>query len=175
MKRDASLVLNLLHVMFWLLFIGFCIQAGGLLISFCVSEFSNPAGAQNLYQGLNLAALKSHSEAHYAGVVSLMVYFLVVKAYMAYLVILIFRRLDLTAPFSLEVAALITRISYVALGAGIVGVGAARYTKWLMKSGAVETLTWPGGEFLLLAGIIVLIAKVFQKGADIQAENALTV
>ncbi|OON67936.1 DUF2975 domain-containing protein [Hymenobacter sp. CRA2] len=175
MKTDSTHVLKILHVVFWVLFIGFCIQIGSVLISFLVSKFSNPAGAQNLSMGLNLLSLKSYSEAHYAGVVSLIVYFLVVKAYMAYLVIQIFRRLDFAVPFSAEVAALITQISHVALGAGVVGLGAARYSKWLMKSGAVEALTWPGGEFLLLAGIIFLIARVFQKGADIQAENALTV
>ncbi|WP_227609957.1 DUF2975 domain-containing protein [Hymenobacter translucens] len=164
-----------MHILFWILFIGFCIQAGSLVISFLVSEFVNPDAAQNLYMGMNLAALKKYSEAHYISIVSFYVYFVAVKACMAYLVIQIFRKIDMEAPFSAEVAVLITKISHLALGAGVVGLLATRYSKWLMKSDAVETLTWPGGEFLLLAGIIFIIAQVFQRGTDIQAENDLTV
>ncbi|WP_460676346.1 DUF2975 domain-containing protein [Hymenobacter coalescens] len=175
MKTNSTLVLKVLHTVFWVLFIGFCIQAGSVLISFLVSEFGNPAGAQNLFMGLNLSALKNYSEEHYAAIVSLTVYFLAVKAYMAYLVIQIFRKIDFTAPFNVEIATLISRISHIALGAGVVGLLANRYTKWLLKSAVVEPMSWPGGEFLLLAGIIFLIAQVFQRGTDLQAENDLTV
>ncbi|QJX46026.1 DUF2975 domain-containing protein [Hymenobacter taeanensis] len=175
MKTNSTFVLKVMRIMSWVLFVGFCIQIGSVLISVLVSEFLNPGGAQILAMGMDLSALKNYSEAHYAGVVSLTVYFLAIKACMAYLVIQLFRKTDFEAPFSIGVAALITRISFVALSAGVVGLVANRYTKWLVKSGVVETLTWPGGEFLLLAGIVFLIAQIFQRGADLQAENALTV
>ncbi|AYA38560.1 DUF2975 domain-containing protein [Hymenobacter oligotrophus] len=175
MKTKSTLVLTIMHVVFWVLLIGLCVQTGSILISFFVSEFINPVGAQNLYMGLNLAALKNYAEVHYVGVVSFMVYFLAVKAYMAYLVIQIFRKIDFAAPFSSEIAALITKISHNALAAGVVAIVANNYTKWLLKSVSIDIPTWSGDEFLFLAGIIFIIAQVFQKGTDIQAENALTV
>lgn len=175
MKTNATLVLQVMHVVFWVLFIGLCVQTGTVLISFLISEFIYPAVTGRLMLGEELIALKRSSGVHYVGVVSLSVYFLAVKAYLAYLVILIFQRIDFAAPFSPEVATLITRISHVALGAGIVALAAGGYSKWLQKSGIDGITAWSGGEFLFLAGIIFIIAQVFQRGTDLQAENDLTV
>lgn len=175
MKTNATFVLKTMHVVFWVLFIGLCIETGTVLISFLVSEFINPGVTERLYLGRDLLALKRSSGLHYVGIVSFSVYFLAVKAYLAYLVILIFQKLDFAAPFSSEIAALITRISHVALGAGVVALAANGYAKWAYDSGEVGIPRWSGGEFLFLAGIIFIIAQVFQRGTDIQSENALTV
>ncbi|UYZ59026.1 DUF2975 domain-containing protein [Hymenobacter latericus] len=175
METNPTLVLKIMHGVFWVLFIGLCIETGAVLVSFFVSEFISPAAARDLYQGLDLSALRSVSEVHYGAVVSLEVYFLATKAYLAYLVIRIFQKIDFAAPFSLPVAALITKISRVALSAGIVALATSNYTKWLAKRVVAEVPTWSYGEFLFLAGIIFVIAQVFQKGTDLQAENALTV
>lgn len=175
MKTNATLVLKVMHVVFWVLFIGLCIQTGTVLVSFLVSEFIGPEGTQRLYLGKHLLDLKSSSGPHYVGVISFVVYFLAVKAYLAYLVILIFQKIDFAAPFSPEVAALITKISHTALGAGLVALAAGGYARWLSKSGVEGIPAWSGEEFLFLAGIIFIIAQVFQRGTDIQSENALTV
>ncbi|GAA4376603.1 DUF2975 domain-containing protein [Hymenobacter koreensis] len=175
MKPQSTFVLNLMHGVFWVVFIGLCIQTGAILISFFVSLFINPSGAQDLYMGLDLSELSSFSVEHYAGVVSFTVYLLAMKAYMAYLVIQIFRKIDFATPFSPAVALLITKISQAALQAGVVALIAGSYCKWLTKSGVAVPVGWSGGEFLFLAGIIFIIAQVFKRGTDIQSEHELTV
>ncbi|MBT2557423.1 DUF2975 domain-containing protein [Hymenobacter sp. ISL-91] len=175
MKLKSTFVLQLMHGVFWVVFIGFCIQAGTLLIAFFVSLFIKPTGAHDLYMGLDLSELKSFSARHYAGVVSFTAYFLALKAYMAYLVLQIFRKMDFATPFSLAVASLITKISQVALQAGVLALIANAYCKWLTKTGVAVPVAWSGGELLFLAGIIFIIAQVFQRGVDIQAEHELTV
>jgi hypothetical protein len=77
------------------------------------------------------------------------------------------------------VSLLISRISYVALGVGILTLTANGYSEWLINGGvALPTLQQylgGGAEFLFFAGIIFFIAQVFKKGIEIQSENELTV
>ncbi|RTQ49221.1 DUF2975 domain-containing protein [Hymenobacter gummosus] len=175
MKPQATFVLNALHVIFWIVFIGLCIKVGAVLVSFFVSLFVSAEAAHNMYMGLDMAELQQFSQHHYVAVVSFMVYFLGVQAYLAYQVIRILQRLDLAAPFSGEIAALITRISREVLTAGVVMLVAGSHGEWLLHRGVGGVPVWSGGEFLFLAAIIFLVAQIYQRGADLQAENDLTV
>ncbi len=70
---------------------------------------------------------------------------------------------------------LISQISQLALGAGILEIITAGYSKWLIKKGVSISESGGGAEFLFLAGVIFIIAEVFKKGVAIQTENDLTV
>lgn len=164
-----------MNVVFWIVFIGLCIQTGAILISFIVSLFVNPEGAKNLYLGLNLSHLYSFDKRHYVSVVSLIIALTALKAYIAYLVVKIFLRFNFAKPFNATASSLISQISHVALGTGVVAFLATGYTKWLMKKGVAVPISWESSEFLFLAGIIFIIAQVFRKGIEIQSENELTV
>jgi len=83
--------------------------------------------------------------------------------------------LNLSHPFTLDIAKLISRISHVALGCGVVSIIANEYCQRLVKKGFDIPLNWGGKEFLFLAGIIFIISIVFQKGIALQTENDLTV
>lgn len=175
MKSQATSILKSLHAIFWVIFIGLCVKVGAVLISFFVSLFVSAEAAHNMYMGLDMAELQEFSQQHYVAAVSFLVYFLAVQAYLAYLVIQILKRLDLSAPFSKEIAALITRIGREVLTAGIIMLVAGSHGKWLLHRGVAGVPGWSGGEYLFLAAIIFLVAQVYQRGADLQAENDLTV
>ncbi len=179
MKTETNGILKIMHVLTWIIFIGACVKTGAILYSFFVSLFINPVGAENLYMGLNLSSLYAYNIEYYVNVMSLIIFLSGLKAYVIYLVIKIFLKINFVQPFSADVSLLISRISHVALGIGILTLIANSYCKWLMK----RTVTLPslqdylgsGSEFLLLAGIIFIIAQVFKRGIEIQSENELTV
>ncbi|WP_205503082.1 DUF2975 domain-containing protein [Rufibacter psychrotolerans] len=179
MKTKAQLIFTTVNVLFWIVFLGLCIKTGALLISFFVSLFINPQGAQNLHLGLDLFSLLAFDRWHYVSMVSLVIALSAVKAHMAYLVIRLFLQLNPRQPFNIHAAALISQISELALGAGILAILANAYAKWLLKKGIdLQSLSQyldNGGEILFLAGIIFVIAQIFKKGVELQSENELTV
>lgn len=170
--------LMLITVVIWSIFIGLCIQAGALLFTFVYSLF-NPVVSQNLYEGLNLSALREQNIWYYGGVLSILLFIAGQKAYLFFLMIRIFLKINLIQPFSREVSKLISSISYVALeiGAGI--IIASGIFKWMQVRGyeldRVPQMMGGGFEFLLMAALLVAIGIVFKRGVEIQDENELTV
>lgn len=174
MSTNTTQLLSLMKVIFWIVFIGLLIQAGALLTTYTMSLF-NPEVSKDLYLGLNLSVLQESSTYQYTNHVSFLVAFLLIKAYIAFLVIKIFLIMDLKSPFSEPVSTLITKISYVALTAGLLAVIAQGHTKWLAKTGMDLSQNWGSSEFLFLAGIIFIIAQIFKKGIELKTENELTI
>ncbi|WP_192820611.1 DUF2975 domain-containing protein [Rufibacter sp. LB8] len=175
METNSKTILTLVHVLFWIIFIGLCIKTGALIFSSFVSLFVNPAGAKDLYEQLDLSELLAFNKSYYISMMSLVIVMGAVKAYLAYLVIKIFKVFSYEKPFNYHVAQLIMTISHVALGAGILGIISNSYGRWLMKKGLSLPLEWESSEFLFLAAIIFVIAQVFKKGTELQTESELTV
>lgn len=174
MNLTTSHLLSIMKFIFWIVFIGLLIQAGALLTTYTMSLF-NPEVSKDLYMGLNLSALQEWSTFQYTNYVSFLVAFLLIEAYIAFLVIKIFSKIDVNSPFSEEVSELISKISYVALTAGLLAFIAQGHTKWLAKSVIDLNQNWGSAQFLFLAGIIFIIAQVFKKGIELQNENELTI
>lgn len=179
MKSRTKQVLKIMHILSWIIFFGLCIKTGAILYSFFVSLFINRAGAKDLHLGLNLSDLYRFDKWHYVAVVLLMVFLSALKTYIFYLVIKIFLKINFVHPFSKEVSSLISGISYVSLGIGVLTLAANGYCDWLTSKGVSfpDLQAYLGGaaEFLLLGGIIFIIAQVIKRGIEIQSENELTV
>ncbi|SFU18946.1 Protein of unknown function [Algoriphagus locisalis] len=175
MTTTNSTVLKVMNVLFWIAFIGLCIKTGALLTSFIVSLFVNPEGANDLYLGLSLVDLYSYSKSHYIFTASLFIVLTGLKAYIAYYVIKIFMKFNLSRPFNSKLTDLFLKISHIALGTGVLAIIAMNYTKWILKKGVTVPIEWGGSEILLFAGVIYLLALVFKKGSELQTENELTV
>ena len=129
--------------------------------------------------GLDLSALYRFNTAHYVAIISYIIALSALKAYLFYLVIKIFLKINFVHPFSTDVSYLISKIGQVALGIGILTLVALGYVAWLTERGVVfpdmQQYLGGAGEFLLLGGIIFIIAQVFKRGIEIQSENELTV
>ncbi|MFT3911662.1 MAG: DUF2975 domain-containing protein [Ferruginibacter sp.] len=179
MKSKTKTILAIMHVLFWIIFIGCCIKTGSILYSFFVSLFINPVAAKNLYMELNLSDLKAYSITHYSIMLSLVIVLWAMKAYMFYQVIKIFLEINLVHPFSKSVATLISKISYIALIIGVLSLALTSYSATLTNEGvSLNMLTQHingGAWFMFFAGIIYIISLVFKRGIEIQSENELTV
>ena len=178
MSKKNDFILKVLNVVSWIVFIGLCIEAGALLFNFFLTLF-NPIAANNIYKGLNLSALYEVNFARYIGVMSFVVVLSLMKAYLFFLVVKIFMKLNLVKPFNVEIAKLIEKISFEAFAIAIVSVIAHQYTKRLIQSGyelgGVGQYWDDTAAFLMMAAIIFVISQIFKKGIELQNENDLTV
>jgi Protein of unknown function (DUF2975) len=174
-KKRTKLIITTMNVLFWIIFIGLCIKTGAIGYSFFVSLVINSAGAQNLYENLNLSELYNFNIWHYTVIVASLILLTGLKAYIAYLVIKISIKFRIDQPFSTAVAAYITKISDVALATGVLALISTAYSKYLIEEGIAISLNWAAGELLFLAGVIFIIAQVFNRGITIQSESELTV
>ena len=179
MKSKTKPILQVLHILSWIIFVGLCVRTGAFLVSFFVSLFVNTAGAKDLYAGLNLSSLFNYDRVQYCVVVLLIIFVSALKAYVFYVVIKIFLKINFVHPFSDTVSNFISRIGYVALFIGILSIIGSSYCDWLGKKGVEFPDLYPfigaGVEHVLFAGVIVFISQVFKRGIEIQTENELTV
>lgn len=178
MKANTKFVLNTLHVVSWIIFIGLCIQTGAIIFSYCISMW-NPTAAHHLYKELDFSNLYDFDIIYYSAIMLLIAFLSGLKAYIFYFIINIFLKINIVHPFSKEIASLIDKISYTALLCGVIGIMADSYTEWLTKNGVELSVMqkYLGGtsEFLFLAAVVFLIAQIFKKGIELQSENELTI
>lgn len=179
MKTKTKQALATMNVFSWIVFIGCCMQTGALLFTFFMSLFTNPLAAKNLYLGLNLSDLYASSTTYYVLMVSALILQYTLRAYLTYLVIRIFLKINFVHPFSPEIAAIIAKISYIAFGTGILIVLIKEYSKWLMEKGILlnnlQEYLEGAAEFILMAAILYVVAQVFNRGIELQTENELTI
>lgn len=179
MKTKTDIILTAMKVIFWVVFIGLCIKTGALLISFIVSLVINPEAASNLYLGFDLSELQNANQWYYINIASFIISISVLKTYLAFLVLKIFSKIDFEKPFTETTSNVLSKISHIALGTGIVAIIANEYGGRLIKRGLSLTnfqdYLGNSSEFLLLAGIIFIISLIFKKGIELQTENELTV
>lgn len=170
--------LMLITVVIWSIFIGLCLNAGAILFTFVYSLF-NPIVSQNLFDGLNLSALRGQNTWYYSGVLSIVLFIAGQKAYLFYLMIRVFLKIDLVHPFSRVVSKLISEISFVAFQIGVAILLASGIFKWMLTRGydldRVPQMVSGGFEFLLMAALLIAIGIVFKRGVEIQEENELTI
>ena len=174
MKTNTSTIYTVLKIVFWIILIGHLIQTGSIIINYFISVF-NPNVSNNTFLGDSSSNLNELGLRHYTSYLSFQIAILLSKAYMAYLAIKIFDKINLANPFSETVANLIVNISHTALGAGVIAIIAQGHTQWLAKQGFDVMKEWNGGQFLFLAGIIFIIAQIFKRGIELQQENELTI
>ncbi|MBS1532009.1 MAG: DUF2975 domain-containing protein [Bacteroidetes bacterium] len=174
MRTKTERVLRLMYLLSWLIFVGLSIETGGIITSFIVSLY-HPEAAKNMYIKLNLFDLQQYDAAYYNATVAFIITISALKAFIAYLMIKIFSKINLTQPFSIEVAEWIQKISEVALGAGLLSIVANGYVDWLADKKISVPYHWAAEEFLLLGGVVFIVAQVFKKGIEMQSENELTI
>lgn len=178
MTKKTDFLLKALHVLSWIIFIGLCIESGALIFNFTYSIYQ-PIAAHNIYKGMDLSSLQENNFAHFIGLMSFIVVLSTLKAYLFYLVIKIFMKLNFVKPFSEDIVKLIEKISSEVFSIAIVGLVAEQYSKRLLQSGYEISHTqeyWKdSGAFMFMAAIIFVIAQVFKKGIELQNENDFTI
>jgi hypothetical protein len=178
MSKTNNFVFIGLKIVAWIIFIGLCIEAGGLIVNFFFSLY-NPEFVQNLYQKLDLSEMYERSKWAFFSMYSFILIILVLKAILFYVVIRLVTNINLSKPFSNFVSRQISQISYYTLSIGLLSYLARQTAKYLEHRGYfIDTLNqfWADSQaFILMAAIIYIIAAIFSKGVEIQNENDLTV
>jgi hypothetical protein len=178
MSKRNDFIFKGVHIVAWIIFVGLCIEAGGLIVNFIFSLYK-PELVQNLYQKLDLSELYNRSKFSYFGMYGFILVISVLKAYLFYIVIRLLSKLNLSKPFNSYVAGQITKISYFTFSIGILSNIARQAAQNLLHHGYdIDKLNqfWPDSQaFILMAAVIYVIATIFSRGVEIQNENDLTV
>jgi Protein of unknown function (DUF2975) len=173
-------ILEMLNFIAWTLFILLCIQAGVFLFNTFFTLFINPVDSKYFDIGkIDFSSLYAYSTWSFLSITLMMALKAIVEAYMFYLIILIFKTLNIAKPFSSEVGRFILKIARVALFICVISWLGTQYSEWLLKQGVKLPLMYKyfGGAdvFLMMGVMLFVIAQVFKRGIEIQAENDLTV
>lgn len=178
MKKTTNTLLWIVDVISTLIFYTMCATSAYLLIIFFYHLFDYER-AKDWMIGKDLSQLFSLSKAHFIILFCLTLAISVMKALAFYFTIKIFSTLNLVKPFSPEIAVLISRISYMILAVGVLGLIAFQYSEILETKGLElsEFQTWwdDNYAYLLMGSIIFVIAQVFKKGLELQSESDLTI
>ena len=111
MSTRNNFIFQALHVISWVIFIGLCIEAGGLLVNFFFSIY-NPDFVSRLYNDLDLREMFVRSKWAFYGMYTFIILVSFLKAFLFYIVVRLMLRMNLANPFSSYVSQQITSISY---------------------------------------------------------------
>ncbi|HRK54069.1 MAG TPA: DUF2975 domain-containing protein [Cyclobacteriaceae bacterium] len=178
MSKTNNFIFTGLKIVAWIIFVGLCIEAGGLIVNFIFSLY-NPEFVQNLYQKLDLSELYERSKWAFFSMYSFVLIISILKAVLFYVVIILVTKIDLQKPFNSFVSGQISKISYYTLAIGLLSFLARQSAKNLQhRDYSIDILNqfWADSQaFILMAAVIYVIATIFSKGVEIQNENDLTV
>ncbi len=178
MSKTNDLIFKGLRIVAWIIFVGLCIETGGLIVNFFFSLY-NPEFVQNLYTKLDLSDMYNRSKWAFFSMYSFILFISILKAYLFYVVIILVTKIDLSKPFNSFVSKQISRISYITFSIGLLSYIAQQSAKYLQKRGySIDTLDqfWADSQaFILMAAVIYVIAIIFSKGVEYQEELEETV
>ncbi|MBK6481915.1 MAG: DUF2975 domain-containing protein [Chitinophagales bacterium] len=178
MSKSNNFVFKFLKIVAWVIFVGLCIEAGGLIVNFVFSLYK-PEFVQNLYQKLDLSEMYERSKWAFFSMYSFILVIAILKAVLFYVVVILVSKIDLSKPFNSFVSRQISQISYYTFSIGILSYIARQSAKNLQHHGyVIDNLDqfWADSQaFILMAAVIYVIATIFSEGVEMQKENDLTV
>jgi hypothetical protein len=176
--KTKNFVFKGLKIVSWIIFIGLCIDAGGLIVNFIISLFK-PEFVQNLYQKLDLHEMYESSKLAFFGMYGFILTIAILKAVLFYIVIVLVTKINISEPFNNFVSRLIYKISYYTLSIGLLSFIAKKLAKDLQHNGfVIDNLSqfWADSQaFILMSAVIYVIATIFSKGVEYQEELEETV
>lgn len=182
MKTKNDYLLTALNILSWIIFVGLCIEAGGIISNAVYAYFFNPSAANLFWGKFNFSNLYQFDSSQFIVLITLMSIVAVLKALLFYLIIKVFyeKKLNLYQPFNNDLQRLISNMSYSCLGIGSFSYWGVNFTNWLNTKNIIvpkiEQLGFGGADVWLFMFIILfVIAKIFKKGMELQLENDLTI
>lgn len=175
-------ILNVLQVLSWIIFIGLCIEAGGVIFNALYVLFYNPAGVYHYADGSTLAALLHYDQSQYVVQVTLMTIVSILRALLFYLIVKVLyeKKLDMVKPFNKAISRFISNMAYVCLGIALFSSWGAGCVKQLVAKGvlmpSIETLNLGGADVWLFMSItLFVIVQIFKRGIELQQDHDLTI
>lgn len=178
MSETNNFIFKGLKIVAWIIFVGLCIETGGLIVNFIFSMYK-PEFVQNLYQKLDLSEMYERSKWAFFSMYSFILFISLLKAYLFYIVIKLVTKIDLSKPFNNFVSRQISQISYYTFSIGLLSYIASQSAKNLQHHDYnIDMLNqfWADSQaFILMAAVIYVIATIFSKGVEYQEELEETV
>lgn len=178
LRITSSQVLKILEVLSWIIFIGLGIDAGSFIFNGIYSVGFNPHAADYF----KLSPLYGYDQGHFLVQLLLMTIVGCLKATIFYLIIRTLRSksLDMALPFSTGMGRFLSYLSYLSIATGFFSSWGVDYADWLSSKGVampdIRVLHLGGADVWLFMGMILfVIAQIFKRGIEIQAENELTI
>lgn len=178
MTTTNNFVFKALTIIAWIIFIGLCIEAGGLVVN-CIFTIIKPEMVDRLYQKLDLTDMYARSRWAFFSMYSFILMIALLKAGLFYRLAMLVTKIDLMKPFSDFTARQILQISYYTLSIGLFSYVARQSAKNMQHHGFLTDNLNPFWEdaqaFVLMAAVVYVIAQIFKRGLALQNENDLTV
>jgi Protein of unknown function (DUF2975) len=182
-KFTTKQILKVLQILSWVIFVGLCIEAGGIAVSTIITLFINPAAVKNFWDWSDyLSSLFKVNQGHFIVIAVIMTIVAVLKAIMFYFIVKLFaeKTLNISQPFSSKLRRFILTLSYLALGIGLFSLYGFKYALWLtsqgIKTADLQALHIAGADvWLFMAVILFVIVQIIKRGIEIQTENDLTI
>ena len=178
MSKTNNFVFKGLKIIAWIIFVGLCIEAGGLLVNFFISLYK-PEFVDKLYQKLDLSEMYAKSKWVFFGMYSFILFISILKVLLFYGLVKLVTKINLLQPFNRSVSKQILQISYYTLAIGLFSYIARQIAENLQNSGfEIDDLNqfWIDSRaFILMAAVIYTFAVIFSKGVEYQEELEETV
>jgi hypothetical protein len=181
-KIDSQMILKFLHVLSWIIFIGLCIEAGGVIFNTIFTHFINPDASKYFWKEIDLSNLYQFDAGYFTVVSTIICIVLIMKVVMFYLIIKLFyeKKIDLAQPFNTDLRKCILNVAYLALGIGLFSFWGIKYSKWIETKSVsmpnVYDLRFSGADvWLFMCVILFVIAQIMKRGVELQEENDLTI
>ena len=181
MSKRNDYLLKGLNVVAWIIFLGLCIEAGGIIFNTIYASFK-PIVAKYFWNKSDFSQLYAYDKGHFIVQLVLISIVTVMKAMIFYLIIKLFydKKLNLAKPFNSTITGTVSKIAYLCSGAGLFSIWGANYLNWIKEKGIsmpdIHQLRIGSGDvWLFMAVVLIVIAEIFKKGIELQNENDLTV
>ena len=182
MSIKTDYILQALHVLSWIVFVGLCIDASTFIVSTIATLMLEPPQAAKFWRQVDLNAVYNFNESRFVTLTALIIITTILKATMFYMIIQFFykKKFNLSKPFSETTKRFVLTLGYLSLGIGLFSSWGTGVVEGLVK----ERVSIPDLRFMRLAGadvwwfmgiVLLVIAFIFKKGIDLQNENELTV
>lgn len=173
----STTFLRILYYLSWVLFVGLLVEAGSIAFNCIYTSFFLPYETPPLW---DLLALKLSSKMDYFAFSALMFLTTALKAYLFYVVLLLFLKEKINRPLSQEFADSVSLLAKLALLIAVCCYLGENYRQLLVERGIamppLEAISLEGDGVWFLLGIVLLIlSQILRKASEIQAENDLTI
>lgn len=182
LKITTKHFLQILHLLSWIIFIGLCIEAGGILFNAFFTLIINATAAKSFWQQMDLSNLLEFDKGYFMVTTLLMTVVAILKAILFYLIVKLLhdKKLNFLQPFNNDLKHFVVNISYIAFGIALFSYFGSKHNHWFLEKGISmpdnNSMGFSGADVWLFMGIILLvIAQIFKRGIEIQSENELTI
>ncbi len=182
MKTNTDLFLKVLNIISWIIFVGLCIDTGGYISNTIMTLTLNQKIASDFWSGINLSYLLHFNLLYFLVIALILSLVSLLKSILFYLIISIFHenKLNFESPFDKQLGKYLNIFAWISLCIGLILYTASNFYKWLVKLGVempeLSQMKFEANDIWLFMGIILLIfAKIFKKGIELQSDKDLTI